>query len=96
MAACPSFENGVLTPLNCFGGCGAYDFIIDEDGSFSGVSTSADLLGYDSSPRLGRICIPSLAVLEDAFETASTVLSSALQQNDIAEFITDMENVTDM
>jgi hypothetical protein len=58
------------------------------------ASSSTDYIGYDSYSLLSRICIPTAATVSNGFASIKTSVSSALQQGDLGNFISDVKNVT--
>ena len=58
----------------------------------SSVSGS-DFIGYETSVTIDRICMPSSAVLSDAFAAVVDSLSSSMQTGDFASMTSDVENV---
>lgn len=55
--------------------------------------TGTELIGYGSYSILGRICLPELVVLNNAFSSYSTALSDKLKTSYLNHFITDIQNV---
>ena len=64
-----------------------------EDGSVSSVSGS-DFIGYETSVTIDRVCMPSSAVLSDAFASALESISSSMQSGEFASMVSDIENVS--
>jgi len=61
---CPSYNNGTLSPLNCFtnparSNC-TYSAVIAQNGSFSSNFSSSDFIGYGSHQVINRVCIPEV------------------------------------
>lgn len=100
VAACPSYtSSGTLTALPCFPtpqlpNC-SYTITVRPDGTYnkSGNATTSDIIGYDSFSEIGRVCLPTLTVLQNAFSSASTSISNGVRQAGLANFITDLQNV---
>jgi hypothetical protein len=100
VAACPAYTaNGTLTALNCFttpqlSSC-SYTITVKLDGTYnnSGSATSSDVIGYDSVEEIGRVCVPTLTVLKNAFSSSSTTISNGVRQAGLGNFITDLQNV---
>jgi len=67
--------------------------IVKEDGTIDGSFTGTDFVGYGSYLILGRICLPELNVLNNAFSSYSTTLSDKLKTSYLNHFITDIQNV---
>jgi len=63
---------------------------VDKDGNPSKTVTSTDFIGYDSYSILGRVCLPTLTVLNNAFSSYSTQLSSSLSSSNLSNFVTDI------
>lgn len=94
---------GASTPSQstCFGGACTWTFYLSSAGVMTDVGTSTPgtpgagaKVGYDSTPALGRVCIPSTAVFTSASFTAITSsFSAAINQGDLSSFIEDIKNV---
>ena len=95
---CPTYTNGSLLPLTCKSGQDCSYTVTILDNGTAGVSTSvltnSPFIGYETQEFLGRICIPTTVVLQNALSTASSALATTLQQGSIANFITDVQNVS--
>lgn len=95
VAGCPTLVNGVVSALQCLPGgtpC-SYTVVVNASGYPNTTITSSDFIGYDSYVILGRVCLPSLVVLQNAFQSYSTSLGSALKSSYLSDFITDIQNV---
>lgn len=97
--SCPSFNsNGTLSSLSCFttsqlSSC-SYTITVKQDGSYNGSTpSSTSVIGYDSTDVIGRVCIPSTTVLQNAFSSYATTISDGVRQAGLANFITDLQNV---
>lgn len=94
---CPIYENGNLKDVSCYNANCTYTIKIKEDGttdsSFTAFS-STDFVGYGSYSILGRVCLPELVVLNNAFKSFSTTLSDNLKTSYLNHFVTDIQNVT--
>jgi len=95
---CPIFDSsGVLTALQCkensfIASCN-YQNTVKQDGSYDHPPSNTEVIGYESSEQIGRVCVPSLTVVKNAFSTVSTSMSDGLRQAGLANFITDLQNV---
>ena len=94
---CPQYNNGQLSTVDCYlngvvTSC-TYDVIVQEDGNYpSGTTpTTTDFIGYDSIAVIDRVCIPTKATLENAFNSYSSSISRLLRQEAVANFITDLQ-----
>lgn len=96
--SCPTFDSsGTLTTLDCktnskIDHC-TYDSSVGKDGKMSGTPSKTDLIGYDSTVQIGRICIPTITVLQNAFSAYATNISDGVRQAGLANFIPDIQNV---
>ena len=92
--SCPSFSSGSLSTISCYNQSSCnYAVTIDSSGAYSVSPTTTDIIGYDSSALIGRICVPSSTVFSNAFSSYVTTFSTYLSQNGLSSFITDLENV---
>jgi hypothetical protein len=100
VTSCPSYSSsGTLSSLTCYSNpnlpsC-AYTITVKQDGTYniSRNTTNSDVIGYDSSEQIGRVCIPNTKVLENAFSSFSTSMSNGVRQAGLANFIPDIQNV---
>jgi hypothetical protein len=91
--ACPSFDaSGTLTAIECYGQAScAYVVTIDSSGSYSAnPSSTSDIIGYDTSALIGRVCIPSTTVFSGAFSSYVSTFSTYLSTSGLSSFITDI------
>ena len=95
VVTCPSFDStNTLSTLNCYGTTCTYALTIDSTGSYSvNPTTTSQIIGYDTSALIGRVCVPSSTVFAGAFSSYATTFSTYLSQNGLSSFITDIENV---
>ena len=66
--------------------------IVAEDGSLSSAS-GTDFIGYETSLVVSRVCMPSSAVLSDAFSDVVSSLSSSMKTGSFSSITSDIENV---
>lgn len=90
---CPVYSNGTLANLDCYNASCTYTAKVKEDGTVDGSFQSTDFIGYGSYSILGRICLPELVVLNNAFSSYSTSLSNQLKTSYLNHFISDIQNV---
>ena len=91
--ACPYFDNsGSLTTIECYGqGSCNYAVTVDSSGSYSAnPSTTTEIIGYDTSTLISRVCVPSTTVFSGAFSSYVTTFSNALSSTGLSSFITDV------
>lgn len=99
VTSCPSYVNGTLSTITCYANSNipscAYTKTVKQDGTYSTNSTvsSSDVIGYDSTEQIGRVCIPTSTVLQNAFSSVSTTISDGVRQAGLANFIPDIQNV---
>lgn len=96
MKACPYFDNsGSLTTIECYGQASCtYVVTIDSSGSYSAnPSSTTEIIGYDTSSLISRVCVPSTTVFSGAFSSYVTTFSTYLSSSGLSSFITDIENV---
>lgn len=102
MASCPYYNaatNSVsaiscAVPADC--NSNAYDDTYSTDGTALTGSTSpatTDILGYDTSLTLSRVCVPNANMFTSLFKNIADSFSSALKQGALADFINDTKNV---
>ena len=90
MKDCPSYSSGSLSTLTCYGGTDCtYHIIVAEDGSVSSVSGS-DFIGYETSLLVDRVCMPSSAVIGDAFSSVVSSLSSSMKTGSFSSMTSDI------
>ncbi len=70
-----------------------YQVVVYSNGSFN-VTPSAvsDVVGYETSTTLSRVCLPSSTVLSNAFSTISSSISSTLSQGVFGSTVSDIQN----
>lgn len=99
VTSCPSYVNGTLSAITCYANSNipscAYTQTVKQDGTYTTNSTvsSSDVIGYDSTEQIGRVCIPTSTVLQNAFSSVSTTISDGVRQAGLANFIPDIQNV---
>jgi hypothetical protein len=92
VAACPSYSNGALTTLSCYGqsSC-SYALTILSNGSYSvNPSSTSIIIGYETTSLISRVCVPTTTVFNNAFASYASTFSSSLSQGAFSEFITDI------
>lgn len=90
---CPYFSSGSLTTLDCYNMTCTYQVIVNSDGSFNVTPSSvSDVVGYEASATLSRVCLPGATVLSNAFATISSSISSTLSQGVFGSTVTDIQN----
>jgi hypothetical protein len=89
---CPTFVSGTLTTINCYGvGSCIYALTITSTGTYTVNPTSTgQIIGYDSSELIGRVCIPSSEAFAGVFTSYAESFSSSLSQSSMGSFITDL------
>lgn len=101
--SCPSYSsasNSVSVPgvayVNASSTFTSWNVQYSSSGSvISGIpGTAGQFNGYDSYSVLSRVCIPNSGLFSTAFSSVNSTLSSALQQGDLSNFISDIKNVT--
>lgn len=101
--SCPVFNGTTLTNLECYLNDTAtlpdcnYDILIDQNGSVSAanapyVPLTNQILGYETTNVLDRVCAPSSAALANTFKDIVTNFTSSLQQGSFASFTSDVKN----
>ncbi len=93
VATCPSYTNGTLSNITCYNATCTYTTTVKEDGTPNGSFSNTSFIGYGSYSILGRICLPDLVVLNNAFSSYSTALAQKLQASYINRFVSDIQNV---
>ena len=89
--ACPSYQSGTLSTLDCYASSCTYSVTILSDGTYSAnPSTTTEVIGYETSPLIGRVCIPSSTVFAGAFASYVSTFSTYLSQGGFSTFITDL------
>ena len=105
VSACPTYsgDSASLPTISCYGtatpDCAdtATYIYIPEDGNYTAPgSFSNNILIYESSGLLGRVCAPSSKVLLNAFASIANSFTTSLQQGSFASLTTDVQNVTDL
>lgn len=100
MASCPSWDGTVVTPISCASAASTcnsntYHVTYKSDGTTAtGTSppTSGQIMGYDSTLVLDRLCVPNANMYTTVLSTVSSSVSAALQQGALADFINDIKN----
>jgi hypothetical protein len=92
---CPYFSNGALTTISCYGQAScSYALTITSSGTYSvNPSSTSQIIGYETTSMIDRVCIPSSTVFSGVFYSYISTFSTYLNQGDFSSFITDMENV---
>ena len=100
VATCPTFTSGTLNTVSCYAGHGVtctYDVTFDSNGSTtvstSTLNSSSYFLGYETTPVMGRLCLPSSAVIANGLATVITSLTTALEGSSFGNLVSDVENV---
>lgn len=100
MASCPYYNAATnsVSAISCAANCNgnAYDDTYSTDGTALTGSTSpatTDILGYDTSLTLSRVCVPNPNMFTVLFKNLAETFSSALSQGALADFINDTKNV---
>jgi hypothetical protein len=89
---CPSFSSGILSTLSCYNMSCNYQMIVYSNGSFNVTpSLVSNVVGYETSTVLNRVCLPSPTALTNAFAAVSSTLSSKMSQGMIGSTITDIQ-----
>lgn len=103
MKECPYFKDGNLVLTECYTnnygpGCSAYNVIMLQNGSFAAGSAPNPYnnlyIGYETTPVLNRVCLPSSSVLTNGLADYAANLTSSLQQGSFASLTTDIQNVS--
>ncbi len=95
---CPNYDTGSLSNIDCYSAgnnlakC-SYDVVVDKNGSYNATPTQTNLIGYESSGLIGRVCVPTPTVFKTAFSSYTSTFSDKLRQAGVANFITDVQNV---
>lgn len=91
--ACPQFISGALTTLNCYNMTCTYAVTIDSDGNYDVTpSTSSQVVGYEATITLDRVCVPSSKALSNALSSVSSSISSSFSQGVFGATTTDIQN----
>jgi hypothetical protein len=70
-----------------------YQIVVYSNGSFNITPSSvSDVVGYETSTTLDRVCLPGSTVLSNAFSAVSSSLSSTLSQGVFGATVSDIEN----
>lgn len=73
----------------------SWNVVYDTSGGHTGTpGTAGQFNGYDSYLLLGRLCVPNANMFSTAFTNITSTASSAFQQGDLGNFISDLKNVT--
>lgn len=97
--SCPVYENNALKKIECYrnetGQDCTYSATINQNGSFSitRIPTKGDIIGYETTSVLDRVCIPSPAVMTNALKDVMNKFTDKLQQGSFASLTTDVKNV---
>lgn len=102
--SCPVFNGTTLTNLDCYLNDTAtlpncnYTVWLDQNGSvnaaFSPYTSGLNqIMGYETTAALDRVCAPSSAALTNALKDVITNFTSSLQQGSFASFTSDVNNV---
>lgn len=100
MASCPTFVSGSLQTLSCaYSKTCTYNYQLNQNGSStynSSSGSSTDIIGYDTSALIDRLCFPSTATLSSGFATiqaaVSTSFSNAISTGSMGGFYSDLKN----
>lgn len=89
---CPYFSNGAITTIDCYGQASCnYALTITTSGTYTvNPSSTSQIIGYETSFVIDRICVPSSTVFSGVFSTYVSAFSSELSQGDMNSFITDL------
>lgn len=97
--SCPFLQGNTPTQVNCFaagvsaGNC-TYTVIVDSNGNMNKSNpTAPDVIGYDTYSVIGRLCIPTATVFNNAFANYVNTFNDKLRQAGLANFVTDIQNV---
>lgn len=102
--SCPTFNGTTLTALECYRNdtttlpdCN-YDVYLDQNGSVNVgytpyIPAGNQILGYETTSVLDRVCGPSSAALTNALKDVITNFTSSLQQGSFASLTSDVNNV---
>jgi hypothetical protein len=92
--SCPAYSGGIITPPNVYNApVGLSWTSLNSDGTLTAPAPYPYLL-YDSSSMISRICIPSTAVFNNAFNTILSTFYSSVNIGAFGNFITDLSNVS--
>ena len=101
---CPSYQsasNDINVPVSSVSASTsntvAWTFQYDSSGnviSGAGTPSAADIVGYDTSSLIRRFCVPSKAMFDNNIFDSST-FARVLNEGDLGNFFTDLEEVTD-
>jgi len=95
VSSCPYWDGSIVVPVSCTpsSDC-SYTFTYKSDGTkatgSTAVPTSSDVLGYDSSALLGRVCIPSSSMFVN-FNSSSSSFTSMFSSHQ-SNFLSDIQN----
>ena len=69
---CPEFSGSTLTTIDCYdpnnnGSKCNYEITINQNGEASGSYSDSAVVGYESHSVIGRICVPTSTVFNNAF-----------------------------
>ncbi len=89
---CPYFSSGTLTTISCYGQASCtYAVTISSSGAYNtNPSSTSDIIGYETSALISRICVPSSTVFTGVFSSYTTAFSTYLSQSGFSTFITDL------
>lgn len=92
VTSCPYFSSGSLTTVTCYGQASCtYALTITSSGTYSvNPSSTSQIIGYETSALIGRLCIPSTTVFSGVFSSYVSTFSSTLSSSDLASFTTDL------
>lgn len=76
--------------------CSSYTITVDKNGGISGTPSASSYIGYESTAVIERVCIPSSAVLSDAFKDVVNNITTTLQAGQFATLVQDVKNVNNI
>ena len=98
VVSCPGLNGNSPTPIDCYaagnnvGDCN-YTKTVNSSGQLSGTPNQTEIIGYDTYSVIGRVCIPTATVFNNAFSSYVNTFNDKLRQAGLANFITDVQNV---
>ncbi len=104
MASCPYYNTATsrVSAISCAvpGDCNSntYNDEYSTDGTAvvganPPTTPATDILGYDTTLTLSRVCVPNPNMFTVLFKNLADTFSSALSQGALADFINDTKNV---
>jgi len=96
---CPGLNGNNPQPITCYAAgnnqnsC-AYTAQVNSSGQLNVSSLSGnEIVGYETYSVIGRVCIPSAIVFQNAFSSYINTFNDKLRQAGLANFVTDVQNV---